>query len=123
MSSVIRGSDNFDSVYAKPKAQCTAWVNFDGTTTPPTIRDSYNVSSVVRTATGKFRIYCNFDNAKYSIGYIASNATLNDGGDFMPIALVAKTDTYFDIIVGRGNDVYNLTDPKDCGLIIFGGKL
>ncbi len=35
---------------ASIKNQCTAWVNFDGTTTPPTIRDSYNVSSVVRTS-------------------------------------------------------------------------
>ena len=47
---------------------CTAWVNFNATTTPPTINDSYNVSSVVRTSTGYFTI--NFttamDNANYS---------------------------------------------------------
>lgn len=51
------------------KNQCTAWVNFDGTTTPPTIRDSYNVSSVVRTYTGAYDVYFTapMDNANYSI--------------------------------------------------------
>lgn len=33
---------------------CRAWVNFDGTTTPPTVRASGNVSSVTRTATGTY---------------------------------------------------------------------
>ena len=39
------------------KNACTAWVNFDGTTTPPTIRDSYNVSAVIRTAVGFYSVY------------------------------------------------------------------
>ena len=34
-----------------------AWVNFDGSTTPPTIRSSFNVSSVARLGTGYFVIY------------------------------------------------------------------
>lgn len=49
------------------KNACTAWVNFDGTTTPPTIRDSYNVSKVVRVATGIFDVY--FENEMDNIGY------------------------------------------------------
>ena len=50
------------------KNACTAWVNFDGTTTPPTIRDSFNVSSVVRTATGVFDVYfaTPMDNVNYA---------------------------------------------------------
>lgn len=70
---------------ASIKNQCTAWVNFDGTTTPPTIRDSYNVSSVVRTATGVYDIYFTtpMDNANYSISspmVSHSNAVcLNEG--------------------------------------------
>lgn len=40
-----------------PIQGATAWVNFDGTTTPPTIRDSFNISAVVRTATGEFDAY------------------------------------------------------------------
>ena len=50
------------------KNQCTAWVVFDGTTTPPTIKDSYNVSSVVRTSTGQYDINfsSDMDNNNYS---------------------------------------------------------
>ena len=74
------------------KNACTAWVNFNGTTTPPTIRDSFNVSDVVRTSTGVFEIYfqTNMDNTNYSISsstvgstegswwtFIAGNRTLN----------------------------------------------
>ena len=39
-----------------PIYACRAWVNFDGTTTPPTIRASGNVSSVTRSSTGIFVI-------------------------------------------------------------------
>ena len=50
------------------KNACTAWVNFDGTTTPPTIRDSYNVSAVIRTTTGQYDIYFKeiMDNSNYT---------------------------------------------------------
>jgi hypothetical protein len=53
----------------KGKDICTAWVNFDGTTTPPTIGDSYNVSSVVRTADGQYDIYYTvaMDNQHYVV--------------------------------------------------------
>lgn len=56
----------------KGKNACTAWVNFDGTTTPPTIRDSYNVSAVIRTATGYYDIYFKepMDNNTYS-GFVS----------------------------------------------------
>jgi len=37
------------------------WVNFDGTTSPATIKASYNVSSVTRNATGDYTV--NFTNA------------------------------------------------------------
>jgi hypothetical protein len=39
-----------------PMYVCRARVFFDGSTTPPTIRNSGNVSSVVRTAPGYFRV-------------------------------------------------------------------
>ena len=61
---------------ASIKNQCTAWVNFDGTTTPPTIRDSYNVSSVVRTATGTYDVY--FTTPMDNVNYIMSGA-MKDG--------------------------------------------
>jgi hypothetical protein len=50
------------------KQICKAWVNFNGTTSPGTIRSSYNVSSVTKNATGRWTV--NFStpmaNANYS---------------------------------------------------------
>ena len=62
------------------KGVATAWVNFDGTTTPPTIRDSYNVSSVARLATGNYEIYFTtpMDNANYSHLTIGENNNTNN---------------------------------------------
>ena len=53
----------------KGKNACTALISFDGTTTPITIRDSYNVSAIIRVATGVFDIYFEeqMDNTGYSI--------------------------------------------------------
>lgn len=69
------------------KNQCVAWVNFDGTTTPPTIRDSYNVASVVRTATGIYDVYFNtpMDNLNY-VAVSSSGATTTNQGVFNKIA-------------------------------------
>ena len=53
MPSVFRGSDNFDTAGINA---LRAWVNFDGVTTPPTIRASGNVSSVARNSTGNFTV-------------------------------------------------------------------
>ena len=66
MPSVFRGSDNFDTAGINA---LRAWVNFDGVTTPPTIRASGNVSSVARTATGDYTI--NFTNAMPDVNYAA----------------------------------------------------
>jgi hypothetical protein len=70
-------ADSIECDNIRGKNSCTAWVNFDGTTTPPTIRDGYNVASVVRTATGRFDIYFEeeMDNNDYSY-----NTTINGGG-------------------------------------------
>lgn len=57
--------------------KCRAWVNFDGTTTPPTIRASGNVSSVVRNNTGDYTI--NFTtpmpDANYTTSVVFGGAT------------------------------------------------
>lgn len=52
MSSVIRGSDNFDSAGGNA---VKAWVNFNGTGTVA-IRDSFNVSSITDNGTGSYTI-------------------------------------------------------------------
>ena len=44
-----------------------AWVNFNGTTSPGTIRASYNVSSVTKNGTGDYTV--NFTNAFTDANY------------------------------------------------------
>jgi hypothetical protein len=53
-----------------------AWVNFDGTTSPPTVRASGNVSSVTRNSTGNYTI--NFNTAMPDTNY----AVMLTGGMF-----------------------------------------
>jgi hypothetical protein len=57
------------------KRICKAWVNFDGTTNPGTIRSSYNVSSVVRSATGKYTV--NFTTPMKDANYAATVTSTN----------------------------------------------
>jgi hypothetical protein len=61
-SSVIPGGT---TLY--PEFKCRAWVNFDGTTAPGTIRASGNVSSVTRNATGDYTV--NFATAMPDASY------------------------------------------------------
>lgn len=44
-----------------------AWVNFNGTTSPGTIRSAYNVSSVTKNGTGDYTV--NFTSAQSDINY------------------------------------------------------
>ena len=53
-----------------PIYACRAWVNFDGTTTVPTIRASGNVSSVTRNSTGDYTV--NFTTDMPDADYAAS---------------------------------------------------
>jgi len=67
---------NFNASGSAPKYACRAWVNFDGTLTSGNLRQSRNVSSVVRTATGLFTV--NYATAMPTNGYVAlGNSTGN----------------------------------------------
>lgn len=63
---------------------CRAWVNFDGTTSPGTIRASFNVSSITRNATGDYTVTFTtaFSDANYSwsFGGDATGTRLNTYG-------------------------------------------
>lgn len=50
-----------------------AWVTFDGSTTPPTIRSAVNVASVSRSNTGLFTVTFTADmpNANYAVAGVA----------------------------------------------------
>jgi hypothetical protein len=54
---------------AAPIYAARAWVNFNGTTSPGTIRGSGNVSSVTRPSTGRYRV--NFSTAMPDANYTA----------------------------------------------------
>ena len=55
-----------------------AWVRFDGTTSPGTIKSQYNVSSVTKNGTGDFTV--NFTNALTDANYsVIGSAGLTSG--------------------------------------------
>ena len=54
---MYRMRDNPLALFETDKGLLRAWVNFDGSG-GVTIRDSYNVSGVVRTSAGNYTITC-----------------------------------------------------------------
>lgn len=103
----------------KGKNACTAWVNFDGTTTPPTIRDSYNVKSVIRTATGLFDVYFKepMDNLNYCISMSTggSNASIVAGASIPSSTLKQQVFTY-------SSSSASYTNSLSINVQFFGGK-
>jgi hypothetical protein len=65
----LRMREGFNASGSAPVYACRAWVNFNGTTSPGTIRASGNVSSVTRNATGSFTV--NFTTAMPDANYSA----------------------------------------------------
>jgi len=55
---------------------CRAWVNFNGTTSPGTIRASFNVTSVTKNATGDYTV--NFTTAMPDTNYAVTTALTRD---------------------------------------------
>jgi len=76
-----------------PIYACRTWVNFDGTTSPPTIRASANVSSVVKNATGNYTV--NFATALPSQDYslIITTGMLSTGTNAIRIVNVSSLTT------------------------------
>jgi hypothetical protein len=63
----LRTREAFNATGTAPVYACRAWVNFDGTTSPGTIRASGNVSSVTKNGTGDYTI--NFATAMPDANY------------------------------------------------------
>jgi hypothetical protein len=91
-----------------------AWVNFNGTTSPPTIRASGNVSSVTRNSTGNYTV--NFATAMPDANYCAVVYAQTFGGsDFeYPITYSAGSFTF---AVARSGVGY--VDVLLCNVAIF----
>lgn len=100
----------------KGKNACTAWVNFNGTTTPPTIRDDYNISAVIRTSTGVYDVYFKevMDNTNYTVShptlYSTSSGTVG----------VLKYLNKVTLVVYSGGSLSSVF--TDISVQIFGGK-
>ena len=99
------------------KQQATAWVNFDGS--DGSIRDSYNISSVVKNDTGDYTIhfsesmnntnYCAVVSSSYAAG-TGTHTIIQDGNDYSTTSLRIK---HCDSSCG---------DPEINNIIILGGK-
>lgn len=102
------------------KNSCTAWALVDATTTPPSLIDSYNVSSVIRTATGNYDVYTQMDNNLYSVVGLADN------GDAGASNLVIHTD----YTKPKTSNKFSLVSELSTGtnqncifsILLFGGK-
>jgi hypothetical protein len=100
-----------------------AWVNFNGTTSPGTIRSSYNVSSVTKNGTGDYTV--NFSNAMTDDNYLTA---LGGGAGSTASATYAmeaqsteylKTNTSYRFYTYQ----YNTTgkaDRSNCYISVFG---
>lgn len=101
------------------KNACTAWVNFDGTTTPPSIRDSFNVSTIIRLGIGIYRIY--FKNEMDNIGYILTSTSTTAVSSDNDLKLYGTTPMKKDSVeVCHVGSTYG--DPTICCVSITGGK-
>ena len=92
-----------------------AWVNFNGTTSPGTIRSSYNVSSVTKNGTGDYTV--NFTtpmaDANYSMSGMCNNAFgmvvgLAPGGSYTTVTL--KTTSQVRIVTRNWENLYDISD-------------
>ena len=101
------------------KNQCTAWVNFDGST--PTILSSYNISSIVKNGTGDFTL--NFTtpmiDANYSVSFGQRENAGQNGFVTEQHDTVVRTTTQLRIysIVGTTTTDFPITSVQ-----FFGGK-
>lgn len=115
----------FDAIKAndfRGKNACTAWVNFDGITTPPTIRDSYNVKSVVRAATGVYDIY--FESPMDNANYVCTGMARDSEDDYPSVGIFrrlsdTKTTSVFRINTYYTSSAYN---SNEVNIQIFGGR-
>jgi hypothetical protein len=79
----LRMREGFNASGSAPVYACRAWVNFNGTTSPGTIRASGNVSSVTVNGTGDYTV--NFTTALPDTNYSVVAAVLHVDGGSGPI--------------------------------------
>lgn len=120
--STLSDGTNSTSATNAIQGSAKAWVNFNGTTSPGTIRASYNVSSVTKNSTGNFTL--NFTNALADANYAAAGiATDGSGGsasaDAKQLEYRAATTTTFNFVYARQYSTYTLADCTVGCIAIF----
>jgi len=99
-----------------------AWVNFNGTTSPGTIRSNYNVSSVTKNGTGDYTV--NFTaalaDANYSVLLTGDNqgTTTTNGGLFASLSRNSRQSTTS--VRFETFDTVNFRDTLQVNVAIFG---
>ena len=98
-----------------------AWVNFNGTTSPGTIRSSFNVSSVTRNSTGNFTI--NFTTPMSSSDYVIAGSpdqTVDSIGYAHYESIVSATVNGFTILTSGLTSGANVCNPATIRYCVFG---
>ena len=103
------------------KNACTAWVNFDGTTTSPTIKDSTGLASIVRTTASNYDIYFtkNMDNLNYSVFALCNGVPGINTITVVYTKFLNKVNIVFINIASNANLAIN---PSDISIHIDGGR-
>jgi hypothetical protein len=94
-----------------------AWVNFNGTTSPGTIRSSYNVSSVTKNATGDYTV--NFATAMTDANYSVSRTSDQTQISFGGTNSISNYRFFTGYVSSTGGAVLN-QDSSECSVQIFG---
>ena len=98
-----------------------AWVNFNGTTSPGTIRSSYNVSSVTKNGTGDYTV--NFATAMADANYSASfmgGGLLSSNFGYWGSPYLTKTTSQFRFQTSSWSTNRFLVDSDEASIQIFG---
>jgi hypothetical protein len=102
----LRMREGFNASGSAPVYACRAWVNFNGTTNPPTIRASGNVSSITDNGVGDYTV--NFTTAMPDADY--SLGTSCDGNSGTSISPRNPTTTSVQVRTATGGGGATLTD-------------
>jgi hypothetical protein len=104
---------------AAPSYSARAWVNFNGTTSPGTIRASGNMSSVTKNTTGDYTV--NFTTAMADDQYAWAGTARKEGNVSILFTGQRNTDSYtssgFRFICQ--NDVAQILDSSIVSVIVF----
>lgn len=116
MSTVLRGSDNFDTADGgdlDPR-MAVAWCNFNGTGTVA-IRDQFNVTSITDNSTG------NYD-ANYTTALADANYSVVAGTSAATVPITQSTITATESNFRTFSSTPTPLDADFVGMIVFGGQ-